>query len=94
VHGIEREIANARRSTDPFFVFYLAGHGISDGIAWNHFSVPGAFLYRGALPDLEVDALAEKTLYASALADELDKTKVPYLLILDTCYQGNPASFE
>jgi hypothetical protein len=81
-------------SSNPFFVFYIASHGISDGIAWNHFSIPGDFLYMGDVNKLDVERLSDKTLYAGSLADQLDKAKVPYLVILDTCYSGKPAIFE
>jgi hypothetical protein len=79
---------------DVLFLFYFAGHGISEGVAWNHFSVPGNLVVRGAIADLSVDELALKTLHAASLADEIEKLGVRYVLLLDTCYEGSEASFE
>jgi hypothetical protein len=77
----------------PLVVVYLAGHGISEGIAWTHFSVPGNFVYGSPLERLDVDAVAQHTIYASGVADELDQLKVPYMLLLDSCYSGKAADF-
>jgi hypothetical protein len=94
INAIQTQLKTDRGVPNPFFVFYFAGHGISDGIAWNHFSVPGNFLYTGDVYNLNIEALADETLYADSLADQLDKAKVPYLAILDTCYDGKPAILE
>jgi Caspase domain len=79
---------------DVLLVFYFAGHGISEGIAWNHFSVPGNLVVRGAIADLSIDELALKTLHAASLADEIEKLGVRYVVLLDTCYEGTETSFE
>lgn len=79
---------------DVLFVFYFAGHGISEGVAWNHFSIPGNLVVRGAIADLTIDQLALKTLHAASLADEIEKLGVRYVVLLDTCYEGTEASFE
>ncbi len=78
----------------PFILFYFAGHGISEGVGWNHFSMPGTFLYRGKLSAIDPEALSKRTLHAAALADKLDRLKVPYMIILDTCYEGDLANFQ
>jgi hypothetical protein len=87
-----RNVINTRRPTNPLFVFYFAGHGISEGIAWNHFSVPGNFVHRGTLNQLSLESLAQKTLCAADLVEDLRKWQVPFLVMLDTCYEGSPAS--
>lgn len=94
--AIDRTVKAMRedRPAAPLLVFYFAGHGISDGVAWNHFSLPGTFVYRGDASQLHVDQLAGKTLHAASLADDLDKLKVPYLVLLDTCYEGKEARFD
>ena len=79
--------------THPLVVVYLAGHGISEGIAWTHFSVPGNFVYGPPLERLDAEAVAQHTIYAAGVADELDRLKVPYMLLLDSCYSGKAADF-
>jgi hypothetical protein len=79
---------------DVLLIFYFAGHGISEGIAWNHFSVPGNLVYRGAANELGIDELAQKTLHAASLVDDLERLGVHYAVLLDTCYEGTEASFE
>jgi hypothetical protein len=78
----------------PLFVFYFAGHGLSEGIAWNHFSIPGDFAYRGDAQDLNIEGLSNSTLHTSALVDELQTFHVPFLVLLDNCYDGKEKSFE
>jgi hypothetical protein len=87
-------VISATHASSPFLVVYFAGHGISEGIAWNHFSLPGTFTYRGRPEDLQVDELAKATLHAGSFADDLDKLRVPYMLILDTCYEGKRRDIE
>lgn len=82
------------RPAKPLLVFYFAGHGVSEGVAWNHFSLPGNFAYRGSLGAQTVEGLAKVTLHASELVDRLEKGGVPFLLLLDTCYEGKPESFR
>jgi hypothetical protein len=86
-------IAHSERSTKPFLVVYFAGHGISEGVAWNHFSLPGDFAYGKPLQHLDIEALGRSTIHAAALVDRLDRTGIPYLLLLDNCYEGREASF-
>lgn len=38
------------------------------------------------LDQLDVQAMATHTVYAGDLADELDKLKIPYILLLDSYY--------
>ena len=84
----------ASRAANPFLVFYFAGHGISEGVAWNHFSVPGNFAYAHPLDRLDVEAMARHAINAALLADTLRKSGVPYLMLLDNCYDGRAALFE
>ena len=84
----------AAKPARPLFIFYFAGHGISEGIAWSHFSVPGDFLYRGDPESLDIEALSRGTLYAGDLVDELEKLHVPFLVLLDTCYDGKARKID
>jgi hypothetical protein len=78
----------------PLILFYFAGHGISEGIAWNHFSVPGTLLLDDTYDRMDPPELEKHTLYAGALVDKLESFKVPFLVILDTCYEGSERSFD
>ena len=93
IQQVESRIA-AAKPRRPLFVFYFAGHGMSEGIAWSHFSIPGDFTYRGDATDLDLEGLSNSTLYAGALVDELGKLHIPFLVMLDTCYDGKEKRFE
>lgn len=84
----------AQKPTNPLFVFYIASHGMSEGIAWSHFSIPGDFGYRGDPDKLDIDKLSNSTLYAGSLVDELEKLHIPFLVLLDSCYDGKEKHFE
>ncbi|HYC54216.1 MAG TPA: hypothetical protein VEL28_04685 [Candidatus Binatia bacterium] len=100
VHDIDRALSDVhdqiklRKATNPLLVFYFAGHGISEGIAWNHFSLPGTFDYEGDRGRLTVEALSSATLHAASLVDRLEKWEVPFLVLLDTCSEGTEATFD
>jgi hypothetical protein len=85
---------SASKPPNPLFVFYIASHGISEGIAWSHFSIPGDFVYKGDSDNLNIDGLSNTALYAGSLVDELEKMKIPFLIILDTCSDGREKHFE
>ena len=72
----------------PLVVFYFAGHGVADGMTWDHYSLPGNFLYRG---DLSVavgpqwsGAAANLSLHAATLVAWFLDARMPFLVILDT----------
>ena len=90
---VARQISGDRPST-PLLVFYFAGHGMAEGVGWNHFSIPGDLVYTGDPARLDVEALTNYTLHAATLADRLDKLHIPYLVILDSCSEGEPARFD
>ena len=78
----------------PLFAFYIASHGISEGIAWSHFSIPGDFVYRGDPNHLNIEDLSNSTLYAGSLVDELEKLRIPFLVLLDSCRDGEEQHFS
>lgn len=88
------EKVSASGAKQPVAVFYFAGHGISEGLAWNHFSIPGNFLSRKDPSDLHVEDLEMSTLHASALVDELETWKIPFIVLLDTCSEGRGEDFR
>src|SRR5487761_1981878 len=53
----------AAKPLHPLLVVYFAGHGISEGVAWNHFSVPGNFVYGAPLKRLDAEELARHTVH-------------------------------
>lgn len=90
----EAELAKRPASAHPILVFYFAGHGISEGVAWSHFSVPGNLVFRQDGSPLSLDGLATSALYASSLAQRFDELHIPYLILLDTCYYGRRVDFH
>ena len=43
---VESKIAT-QKPANPLLVFYIASHGMSEGIAWSHFSIPGTSVTEG-----------------------------------------------
>ena len=84
----------AKYNSSPLLIFYFAGHGMAEGVGWNHFSIPGDMSYTGDPRQLDLETLAHHALHAGALADALDKFHIPYLVMLDTCSEGRPAQFD
>lgn len=90
---VEKKI-KASGSKNPILFFYFSGHGISEGIGWSLFAVPGTFLYPGTLSGQDVEAISTSTIYAAKLVDQLEKSGVQYIAVFDTCYEGNESEFE
>jgi hypothetical protein len=89
--ALDEGIARAQARNDPFLLVYFAGHGLSEGFAWTHISMPGDLVLEkdaDGQPILDLDRAASTAIIASELADYIGKTGLPYLLILDTCYEG------
>lgn len=89
--ALDEGIAKAQARSDPFLLVYFAGHGLSEGLAWTHISMPGDLILEkdaDGQPILDLDRAASTAIIASELADYIGKTDLPYLLILDTCYEG------
>jgi hypothetical protein len=84
----------ADRARAPLLIVYFAGHGITEGVAWNHFSLPGDFVYRGDIARLDIEGLSARTLHATELVERLKALRLPYVLLLDTCYEGEEATFQ
>ena len=74
------------KAKNPLIVFYICGHGISEGIGWNHFSIPGNF----SRPErsITVAEMSEMTIYTGEVADQIEKAGYQFILMLDSCYEG------
>ncbi len=93
LNRVHAEIARVHPAR-PLLVFYFAGHGISEGIGWNHFSIPGNFASGKDIPALGIDDLTGTTLHAAELVDTLKSFKLPFVLLLDTCSEGKKEDFR
>ncbi len=102
IHSALSDVLEKIRKTRPrrpLIVFYFAGHGISEGAYAEHFLLPGNFLYRGDIDYQVSDHLPEfgtMTLQSSFLVDwlkSMDLPFLPFLVLLDTCYQFTPVEF-
>jgi hypothetical protein len=79
--------AQQEKKKNPLLIFYFCGHGLSEGFGWNMFMMPGDFRYNPAR--LDAGQLAEKSLYAGDVYDALEKAKIPFMMLLDCCYEGD-----
>ena len=76
LNAFKKTIATAKKSKakNPLVVFYFCGHGVSEGIGWSQFLVPGTFNEKppniGADPiALDLDYLADKLIYVGDITD-------------------------
>ena len=83
------------KSRNPLIIVYLAGHGISEGIGWHQFSVPGNLVieYKD-LNFLDIEALSKRAISPGNVSDLLEEAGLAHLVIVDTCYEGTAVSFE
>ena len=88
--ALKEVIRKAKKYPNPIIFYYFIGHGISEGIGWNHFSVPSDFI--GSLQDVNVDALSAVTLYTGEIFDLLESSNIRFIMMLDNCYEGDPVS--
>ncbi|HKQ09492.1 MAG TPA: caspase family protein [Blastocatellia bacterium] len=74
----------------PLIIFYFCGHGVSEGVGWNHFSIPGNF----AVPKerINIDTLGDAAIYAGEVSDMIESHKLAGMLLLDACYEGTPVT--
>jgi hypothetical protein len=85
-----KAVALAQHPANPLLVFYFAGHGVSEGLGWNQFLIPGDFVYRKDPKTLTVEDLRDTTIHAGTLVDALESSGLPYAAVLDTCTTGTP----
>ena len=90
--ALQEIIARAKKTPDPFIVYYFVGHGIGEGVGWSHFSIPGDFA--GPLAKMNADEMGKSLLYTGEIYDLLESSKIPFLLMLDNCYEGEAARFD
>ena len=99
--ALDRVIAMAKKSVgnNPLIVFYFCGHGVSEGIAWNQFLVPGNFT--GKLKNNSSETfnkpvidLADELIYVGEITDKIDNSGIPYVCLIDACYEGKAEDFS
>jgi len=73
----------------PLLIFYFCGHGVSEGIGWSHFSIPGDFTI--PLKGVNPGTMIESAVYASEISDLIEEQKIPAMLLLDACYEVEQA---
>ena len=94
--GISDVLARIKKDVPetPLFVFYFVGHGVSEGIGWNHFSLPGTFKDRSDEVANDIEWLHSQAIHAGTLVGHLNGAAVPYLLLFDNCYEGDEEKFN
>ncbi len=84
------------KSPNPLVVFYFCGHGISEGIGWNHFSIPGGFILSSddakKMSENAIEVMAKNAIHAGDISDKIEKVTSSYMLLLDSCYEGKERS--
>ncbi|MBO0360707.1 caspase family protein [Hymenobacter sp. BT186] len=71
---------------NPLLIFYFAGHGVSEGFGWNLFMMPGNFT--ATITGRNAVSMGELAVYAGDVYDALAETKLPFVMLLDCCYEG------
>ncbi|MES0492090.1 MAG: caspase family protein [Leptospirales bacterium] len=86
LENIIKKIENDKANS--LLIVYFCGHGVTDGIGWNLFLIPGAF--RGNKKELttSIETFAQKAIYVMDIYKVLEKVKFPHIVMLDTCYEG------
>lgn len=82
-------------AAEPMLIVYFSGHGFSDSFGYQLFLAPGDLVVpRAALDNektittvLDTVRVGEKAPTALTLKEKLDASDIPYLLILDTCFE-------
>lgn len=81
----------ARRDPRSVLIVYFTGHGVGEGVAWTQLLITGDYV---GVPDMtNLDQEERRLLVASSLAEAIDKTGLPYLVLFDTCRTGREESF-
>jgi hypothetical protein len=86
-------VARRARGQRPLLFIYLAAHGVSEGIAWNHFTAPGTFKRPRRGTRVPLDILRAEAVYTGDLADALKAAELPFVLVLDNCQSGKAERF-
>jgi hypothetical protein len=84
------EVISKSHSLHPLLIFYFAGHGVSEGHAWNLFALPGDFVYRGENITTDLAALDHASINAGMLVAHLTEMHLRFIVLFDTCYEGVP----
>ena len=82
-------------AVDPILIVYFSGHGFSESFGYSLFLAPGDLTIPHAALDLgktittvlDVEGVGVRAPTALDLKERLDATGIPYLLILDTCFE-------
>lgn len=93
------KLAKKSKAKNPLLVFYYCGHGVSEGIAWNQFLVPGDFVRKpkNLSSDplaLDLDELSNELLYVGEVTDLLSESGFQYMCLIDACYEGKEERFS
>lgn len=87
VNDVVRRIKNDKKK-NPFLIFYYCGHGISEGIAWSLYLIPGNFTLNPSAN--QADKMDENTVSIPLIFDDVSKElpKLPFMIIADCCYEA------
>lgn len=85
--NVDRIIKDAKKGKNPFIVFYYCGHGFTSGKLKAHFITTGEFFHD--TEEFEHEDWLEYALPPLDIREKLSASKIPYMMLIDTCYSGN-----
>lgn len=91
-------LAKKSKSKNPLIVFYYCGHGISEGIAWLQFLVPGDFTKKPqdlatSSTAVDIEKMGQHLLNLAEVTDKLQQSGLSYMCLLDACYEAKEEKF-
>ncbi len=84
--------AKSAQAARPLLIVYYCGHGFTAGLHEDHFIVPGDLTKN--YTQFEQEDWYDHLLPSLKIRELLDDTGMPYLLLLDCCYEGKQQPIE
>ncbi len=90
-NGIKRVLSSIEvdRPANPIVIYYFIGHGVWNGLTWDHYSIPGNLVYNPARGELGSIVSNSMAIYTGDVLGALPWTKIPVLLLIDSCQEGS-----
>ncbi len=91
--AVRDALSKAKEYDNPIFVLYYNGHGLGEGLGYGHFLIPGDFVGPYPFQDL-VEADEYQVVSVLGILELIDRSGIPSLVLLDTCYEAGDQRFE
>lgn len=90
--AIKQTIKAAKKEKNPFIFFYFCGHGFTNGELEAHFMATGEFQYN--TKNLTYEEWIEASLPPLDIRELLEESKIPYMMLVDTCDDGEKKEMD